>query len=48
MAVKRIISDAKKAKLTGCKVHKGKDITTMTATEKDDLLKILAEQAGLL
>ena len=48
MAVKRIISDEKKATLAGSKAHKGKDITTMTPTEKDDLLKILAEKAGLL
>ena len=48
MAVKRIISDAKKAKLTGSKAHKGKDITTMSAADKDDLLKIIAEKMGLL
>jgi hypothetical protein len=48
MAVKRIISDEKKATITGSKAHKGKDITTMTAPEKDDLLKIVAEKLGLL
>jgi len=48
MAVKRLISDEKKAKITGSKAHKGKDITTMTPTEKDDLLKICAEKLGLL
>ena len=48
MAVKRLISDAKKAKIAGSKAHKGKDITTITSTEKDDLLKICADKLGLI
>ena len=48
MTVKRIISDVQKAKLAGCKVHKGKDVTTMSEADKDDLLKILAEKFDLL
>ena len=48
MAVKRLISDEKRAKLAGSKAHKGKNITTMNAVDKDDLLRILAEKAGLL
>ena len=48
MSVKRIISDEKKAKLIGSKVHKGKDPQTLTSQEKDELLIILAQKAGLL
>lgn len=48
MVVKRIISDEKKSKIAGSKVHKGKTFTALTQVEKDDLLKILAEQAGIL
>lgn len=48
MAVKRIISDEKKSKIAGSKVHKGKDITTMSDVDKEDLLKLCAEKLGLL
>jgi len=48
MPPKDLISQAKKAKLVGCKVHKGKDITTMSQADKDDLLRIIAEEKGLL
>ena len=48
MPAKRIISDARKSKLTGRKVHKGKTVATMNDADKDDLLQKLAEEAGLL
>jgi hypothetical protein len=48
MAVKRLASDKERIKLHNSKIHKGKDITKMSQVEKDDLLKILAEQAGIL
>lgn len=48
MTVKRIISDEKKAKISGSKAHKGKNITTMSDIDKEDLLKLCAEKLGLL
>ena len=48
MGAKRIISDKQKAKLAGCKDHKGKDTQTMSDTELRDLIKIIAEKLGLL
>ena len=48
MPPKDLISQAKKAKLVGCKVHKGKDITTMSDADKEDLLRLVAEALGLL
>lgn len=48
MVIKRIISDEKRAKISGSKIHKGKNITTMSDTDKEDLLKLCAEKLGLL
>lgn len=48
MSVKRIISDEKKAKIVGSKVHKGKTVSTMSDVDKDDLIQIIAEKLGLI
>lgn len=48
MVVKRIISDEKKANITGSKAHKGADVSTMSDTDLRDLVRIMAEKLGLI
>ena len=48
MAVKRLISDAKKAKITGSKAHKGVNMVTISDPDLRDLVKIIAEKMGLI
>ena len=48
MAVKRIISEAKKAKIAGSKVHKGADVATISDADLRDLVRIIAEKLDLI
>ena len=48
MVVKRIISDAKKAKIAGSKAHKGADLATISDADLRDIVRILAEKAGIV
>jgi len=48
MAVKRIISDDKKATIAGSKVHKGADVATISDADLRDIVRILAEKAGIV
>lgn len=48
MAIKRLISEEKRQKLINSKKYKGKIFVNLTATEKDELLEILAKKLDLL
>lgn len=48
MVVKRLISDAKKEKLTGSKAHKGANVATLSDADLRDLVRIMAEKMGLI
>ena len=48
MSAKRLISDTQRLKLRNSKKYKDKKIKDLSENEKDDLLEILAQKAGIL
>ncbi len=46
--MRRLISDKQREKLRNSKKYKGKKISDLSDKEKDNLLEILAKNAGIL